>query len=316
MNTKVTIVMYHYVRDLKNSKFPDIKGLDVSLFESQLKYLIRHYNIITMEQMIDAINGMGLLPEKSVLLTFDDGYSDHYKYVFPILRKNNVQGSFYLPAKAIEENEVLDVNKIHFILAACRDKIRITNDLSDLLKVHKEKYSLNDYGYYYRKLAKQSRYDTAEVIFIKRLLQVELNEELRSKITNILFKKYVSTSESSFSQELYLNMEQIKIMLDSGMHFGSHGYEHIWLNTLSEVAQRHEIDKSLSFLSEIGCDLKTWTMCYPYGAFDKTLIKILEENKCQLALTTNVNVADISYENKYVLSRLDTNDLPTKMNTT
>ena len=32
----LTIVMYHYVRDLKNSRYPDIKGLDVSLFKEQI----------------------------------------------------------------------------------------------------------------------------------------------------------------------------------------------------------------------------------------------------------------------------------------
>ena len=35
MANKVTIIKYHYVRDLKNSRFNEIKGLDVSLFKEQ-----------------------------------------------------------------------------------------------------------------------------------------------------------------------------------------------------------------------------------------------------------------------------------------
>ena len=304
--------MYHYVRDLKNSKYPEIKGLDVSDFKNQINYLGNEYNIITMDQLIWAINGLVALPEKSLLLTFDDGYADHYEYVFPILKQYNIQGSFYPSAKAILEHEVLDVNKIHFILAACSNTELLLDDLKALLDDYKKDYSLKDYNYYYEKLAFSNRFDTPEVIFFKRLLQVELNEELRGKITNFFFKKYVSTSESGFSKELYLNTDQIKIMLDNGMHFGSHGYAHYWLDSLSPKKQLEEINKSLSFLGKLGCDLQNWTMCYPYGAYDASVMKILKEKHCSLAFTTNVATADISSENRHALSRYDTNDIPTK----
>lgn len=35
---ELTIVMYHYVRDLKNSRYPNIKGMDVGLFEQQIQF--------------------------------------------------------------------------------------------------------------------------------------------------------------------------------------------------------------------------------------------------------------------------------------
>ena len=47
------------------------------------------------------------------------------------------------------------------------------------------------FEFYYDKLAKKTRFDESETIFIKRLLQVELQEDLRSLITNSLFEKYV-----------------------------------------------------------------------------------------------------------------------------
>ena len=54
-------------------------------------------------------------PEKAVLLTFFDAYSDYYINVFPILDRFRLQGSFYTPAKATSEYKILDVNKIHFV---------------------------------------------------------------------------------------------------------------------------------------------------------------------------------------------------------
>ena len=35
--------------------------------------------------------------------------------------------------------------------------------------------------------------------------------------------------EEAFSRELYMSMDQIKCMVDCGMHIGSHGYDHYWL---------------------------------------------------------------------------------------
>ena len=43
-------------------------------------------------------------------LTFDDGYKDHYKYVFPTLVKEKIRGFFYPPVN-IFKGDVLNVNK-------------------------------------------------------------------------------------------------------------------------------------------------------------------------------------------------------------
>lgn len=54
---KLTVVMYHYVRDLKHSRYPEIKGCDVRLFKEQVKFLQKHYNFVTVEQVIGAYGG-------------------------------------------------------------------------------------------------------------------------------------------------------------------------------------------------------------------------------------------------------------------
>ena len=127
-NTSVTVIMYHYVRDLVNSKYPEIKGLDFRFFLNQLNYIQNSFNVVRIEELIETIDGGKPLKNNAVLLTFDDGYSDHYDFVFPALKKYGFQGSFYVPAKAIKENKVLDVNKIHFILASVEDKKKLLNE--------------------------------------------------------------------------------------------------------------------------------------------------------------------------------------------
>lgn len=306
----LTIVMYHYVRDLKNSRFPEIKGLDLDLFIEQIQYLRKNYHIISMEEVIHSIDNQAKIPSKSVLLTFDDAYSDHYMNVFPVLEKFQLQGSFYIPSKAVLENTVLDVNKIHFILASVQDKSDIVRDLKHLLKAYKEEYKLQDFDFYYKKLAFPNTYDTEEIIFIKRLLQVELIEELRTILTNTLFEKYVGISESSFSRELYMNEEQIKSMLRRGHHIGNHGYNHYWWNTLTKEEMREELDLSMTFLDKIGVDMNNWTACYPYGSYNDQAIGMLKEKGCKLAVTTEVGIASTNKSTRFVMPRLDTNNLP------
>ena len=302
--------MYHYVRDLKNSRFPGIKGLDLDLFIEQICYLKKHYHIITMEEVIYSIENQVKIPKKSVLLTFDDAYSDHYINVFPILDKYKLQGSFYTPSNAVTEHAVLDVNKMQFILASAQDMSDIISDLKHLLKLYKKDYELEDFDYYYKKLTCIDNYDSKEVVFIKRLLQVELKEELRIKITDILFEKYVGLSESSFSRELYMNEEQLKHMLRSGQHIGNHGYNHYWWNSLTKEEMSKELDLSIAFLNKIGVDMNNWTACYPYGSYDDQSIEMLEKRGCKLAVTTEVDIATTSKRKRFLMPRLDTNDIP------
>ncbi|MDR3258501.1 MAG: polysaccharide deacetylase family protein, partial [Fusobacteriaceae bacterium] len=309
-SSELTIIMYHYVRNLKDSRFPEIKGLDISLFEEQIKYLIKHYNIVSIDQVIENLDNKKCLPNNPVILTFDDGYKDHYTYVFPILIKYNIKGCFYIPAKCFKEKKVLDVNKIHFILASEEDKRKIIKDIFELLDKNREKYFLEQNTYYYKKLAIKSRFDTEDVIFIKRILQVELIEELRSNIIDYLFKKYVTNDETAFWEELYLTKDQIQCMQKLGMHIGSHSYDHIWLGSVDGNIQDREIQNSLKFMKEIGIKTDNWTMCYPYGSYNEATIEILKENKCKLALTTEVKIANLTEGNRYILPRFDTNDIP------
>lgn len=307
---KVSIIMYHYVRDLKRSCFPNLKALDTKLFKAQIQYLMKYYNIISMEALIYSIENQTELPDKALLLTFDDAYIDHYITVFPILDELKIKGSFYVPAKAIQEHTVLDVNKIHFILATIEDHNLLINELRRLLAKYKSEYKLEPFEFYFKKLAVANRFDTKEVIFIKRLLQVELVEDLRMKIVDSLFEKYLEVDENTFSRELYMNEQQLSQMASSGMHIGNHGYSHYWWNRLNKEEMAQELDLSLDFLSHLEVDMGNWTACYPYGSYDEQSISLLKERNCKVALTTEVGIATTERERSLLMPRLDTNDIP------
>lgn len=314
MMNKVSIIMYHYVRDLKQGRFKDIKGLDTELFNGQVQYLLKHYNLVTMDEVIHAIDLGDPLPPKAALLTFDDGYNDHFDFVLPVLNKYKIQGSFYPSAKIVLNNEVLDVNKIHFILASVDKKEILIKEIFGKLEEYRNEYGLESNEHYYTTYAIAGRYDSKDVIFIKRMLQVVLPESLRNIICNELFHKYVSDDEATFSKSLYMNVDKLNQMRNEGMHIGSHGHDHYWLGSLSKEKQLAEIEKSLDFLAMVGYNPDRWTMCYPYGNYNDDTLDILKTKNCKLALTTRISVADLGKEHKYTLPRLDTNDIPTGAN--
>lgn len=309
---KLYVVMYHYTRDLKNSRYPKIQGMDLSLFSQQLDYFIENFNIVTMEQVIEAWNSSnGNLPEKALLLTFDDGYIDNYLVALPQLMERHIQGSFFIPGKTFTENTLLDVNKIHFILANSE-----INQLIGRLFTKLDFYRGSEFDYpandvLFKEYAVANRFDCKEVIFVKRILQNVLPERLRQLVSSELFEESIGLPEHIFARELYMNSNQITLMKNEGMYIGIHGYDHYWLGNLPEEKMKEDIDKALEVMTSF-IDQKGWVMNYPYGSYNDSVLSYIEAKGCKLGLTTNVHIAEIGRDNRLILPRLDCNDFPPK----
>jgi peptidoglycan/xylan/chitin deacetylase (PgdA/CDA1 family) len=302
--------MYHYVRELEHSRFPQINGLSIARFIRQLDYIQAHYTPITVDALRACQSGERDLPSNALLLTFDDGYVDHFTNVFPLLEARGIQGCFFPPAEAIVEHKVLDVNKIHFILASESDVGKLLNEVIGCLHEFRATYELKP-GHVYREIRGAAhRYDPPEVTILKRLLQRELPEEVRTEVVRRLFAKYVTVDEAAFASELYMSLDQIVCLRQQGMHIGSHGYSHAWLNHLPRDLQTLEIDRSLEFLRRLGVSDADWTMCYPYGGFDHSLLQLLKSRQCRLGFGVEPRMADLDADDPLTLPRFDTNDLP------
>ena len=311
--------MYHYTRDLQHSRYPQIRGLDYALFEQHLQFFIKNFTVVDMEDIIKYIqtDGKGYkLPDNPILLTFDDGYIDNFTVALPLLKKYGIQGSFFIPSKTFTENVLLDVNKVHFILASVNDVSELVKDINQLLDEARKKpeYSnLPANNELYAQYGKANRFDTADVIFCKRILQTAIPENLRKEISSKLFSKYVGLSESNFARELYMNSDQIKCLKDNGMYIGVHGYDHYWLGNLSEAEMKKDIDKALEVMKPF-IDIKAWAMNYPYGSYNQSVIDYIKTKGCVAGFTTVVDQAELTMENRFTLQRLDCNDFPPKSN--
>ena len=305
------ISMYHYTRDLKHSRYPEIKGLDVNLFREQIAFMKSNFNIVTMEQVLEAISTKEKLPEKALLLTFDDGYADNYTVAMPVLEEYGVQGSFFIPGKTFTTHQLLDVNKIHYVLASAN-----IYNLVEVLKKEMDYYRGQEFQYasteeLFAKYAVASRFDIKETVFVKQMLQTVMPEKLRNIISSKLFAKYVGVTEEQLAYELYMSEEQIRTMKRHGMFIGIHGYDHYWLGNLPVEQMENDISLALDALDEF-VDRKQWVMNYPYGNYNKDVLAYISKQGACLGLTTEVRLADIDKDNPLELPRLDCNDFPPK----
>lgn len=95
------ILMYHHVKPIDARLKKDSYGRELTLppaeFEWQLRYLLnRGFQTTTMADLALHIQGRKDLPPRSIILTFDDGYDDSYLFVFPLLRRYGLTGSFFI----------------------------------------------------------------------------------------------------------------------------------------------------------------------------------------------------------------------------
>jgi len=307
----VTIVMYHYVRDLARSRFPRIKGLSTERFRGQLDAIQASYTVVSMRDVIGAVSGGDSLPTNACLLTFDDGYSDHSRVVFPELLSRGLSGSFFPPVRPVVERVLLDVNKVHFVLAATDDPSQLVAELRGLYVLHDLARETGiSFEQHFHTLAHADRFDPPEVIFVKRFLQHALPEAWRERIADALFAAHVSADPKSFADDLYMAESDLAELVDDGMYVGSHGYSHVFLDKEPFDRQVAEIDQSLALLERVGAPTRAWVMCYPFGAYNDDTLAIVSARGCVIGLTTRPARANIVMDPPLELPRLDTNDLP------
>ena len=91
--TGIPVLNYHQVEPKDGNPLT----LWPEQFEAQMEYLAAEgYTTITIDEMMDALENGTSLPEKSVIITFDDGYADNYEYVYPILKKYGFKATIFL----------------------------------------------------------------------------------------------------------------------------------------------------------------------------------------------------------------------------
>ena len=89
----IPVLMYHKIGDDKDND----AVIREDLFREQMKFLKDNgYNPLTMDQLYDYVVNGAAVPEKPVVLTFDDGYADTYSIVYPIMKEYGFPATVFI----------------------------------------------------------------------------------------------------------------------------------------------------------------------------------------------------------------------------
>ncbi len=102
---RVPILMYHYIGEVPPNA--DIYRRDLTVtpraFEEQLAWLRgQGFTAVTLDDLVAALTQGAPLPPRAVILTFDDGYADAYTNAFPLLRRYELTGTFFVVTEWID----------------------------------------------------------------------------------------------------------------------------------------------------------------------------------------------------------------------
>ncbi len=96
----LTILTYHSISDEIE---PD-ETVTPEEFDRQLQYIKEKYRVISLEEAIRYLQGNLKKISGSIVITFDDGYSDNYHNAYPLLRKYNIPATIFLISDFIRNN--------------------------------------------------------------------------------------------------------------------------------------------------------------------------------------------------------------------
>ena len=104
--TEVPVIMYHLITE--RPKYIGKYGVTPAELEDDLVYLKTNgYTTVFMQELINHVNHGTPLPEKPIVLTFDDGNFSDYQYLLPLLEKHDMKAVIAIIGKATEECTVL-----------------------------------------------------------------------------------------------------------------------------------------------------------------------------------------------------------------
>ena len=278
------VYMFHYVMKRFN-----YFHFEYNMFEDCIRKLKREYKIIGL----DEIRYINKNLDKYVILTFDDGTKDHYEFVYPILKKYNVKGVFFVSSN-IFENKILDIHLIHQLIAKIGIN-KIYNDVQELVK--KERISINATDFI------SETNDDYKMKYVKQLLQFILPNEIKELFLNELVYKYNISKKMS---DYYLTKNEVMEMKNYGMDFGLHTKNHKRLELLSKKEQKDEILQNLNILDANNILPKTKAIAYPFGSYNKETLEILKVLKIDFGFSINRN---LGINRSFEIQRIDCNIL-------
>lgn len=267
------VLTYHRVAGLNDRSMLDPRLISATpeKFERQMRFLASRYQVISMVDVLDAIEQGTYLPDRAILITFDDAYFDFTEYAWPILKQLNLPATIFVPTSYPDQpDRAFWWDRLHYaFVKTSRDELRETPVGTLPLGTYENK--------------RQSL----------RRLQDHLKTRSQTEVTTITCDICDQLDRGWQSQKSILSWDELRHLTWEGVTIGAHTRTHSILTHVSLEQARQEIVGSQQDLKEeIGTALPIFS--YPDGAHNEAIIKILEEEGFVLAFTTTDGQNDLN----------------------
>lgn len=279
--SQVAILMYHRVSAANDGW--SLEPLSPQTFERQIEYFCRKYEILDLGELVQFIQQGKSLPQKAVVITFDDGYKDNYLYAYPILKKYHIPATIFLTTGHINTGKLFWWDKVSYVIQ----------------QTNVGQLNVDELGNY----PLQSELDKSHASFIITEKLKKLPEERK----DCLIGKLLSISQvdipPDLGKELILSWDEVREMNSNGISFGAHSVNHPILTNLPLEQAKWEIIQSKKDIEERICK-EVITFSYPNGNFSPEIAKFIQESGFSCAVSILPGKPISSKDNPYELSRI------------
>lgn len=278
---------YHYIRTKESEeRFPRILGNPEDAFREHLTMLKKNYYPLSLNQVKEFYyEKKDSLPPKTqgMLITFDDGLSDHYRAA-QILSDFGIAGTFFIPTCVLAEKTPANPQIIHYSIA----HYGVTKFLSHYHDILAELGFDNHETY--RIIEEKNPFET--ISKIKKAFKYSLPFSVARTILLNIYKNTLLKDFPDILDEIHLNSTQVKKMIEMGHSIGVHSHTHLSVaaskldaaNFLSEIVAPHDyLEKTFGIVVD--------ALSYPFGEKEDCLAaEELIKNTARYKLAFTVEV--------------------------
>ena len=179
------VLMYHKVNDVQGNP----TTVSTSVFDGQMELLAQlGYQVVDLDAVLAHYVEGSPLPERAVLITFDDGYRDNLENALPILRRHGYPAVLFVPIAYVSNSLPLP----HEEPLATRGVINRTLDWEALAELEREGVRIESHGIGHRPLADLEVDEAAREVALSKL---QLEERLGRPVRAFA---YVKGSEAHY----------------------------------------------------------------------------------------------------------------------
>jgi peptidoglycan/xylan/chitin deacetylase (PgdA/CDA1 family) len=272
---------------------PDAQiSLSPSVFEKIVSRLSTDFRPLSLPDVIDRLQSGRALPERTVVLTFDDGFRDTLTTARPILEEYDVPATCYVTSGFVDER----VRPYEYVLAHYIETV-------EQVQLHwdgeTETWTVD---------SPEKRKECYDAI---KSIGKPLPSSDRQRLLGGLRPRVKESIDMGESCPEYMRPSEVSKLANNPLFtIGAHTHTHPLLSSLSSGEARTEIQGGLDRLQQI-TDIPIQHFSYPYGGCSPAISEIVEDVGFESAVTTQPTAADAWHHSRYQLPRIEVQKLTT-----